>query len=320
VNSLAILQGRAVQRVAFGAEQLGGFEWGQLDIGEIESAVVEATRRGRVFVDTADCYGRGESERRLGNCLGEARSNVYLATKFGVRFDAEGRVFYDNGPDYAEAALEASLKRLGTAHVDLLQVHWPDKRTPLPLLFERLERMREAGRIRAYGVCNFPYSELLELPGQWPGFATFSGQFSMLQCAEHAIINEVCRRRRLTFLSWGSLGQGLLSGKYNQHSTFGPDDRRSRPAYHDFHGKRLARNLRVVERLNAMSAISGGHSSAQLAIRFVLEVLPSSIAIVGVKSRKQFNETASAAEIQLAPVVTTALNEAATAPECMPCG
>ena len=193
--------------------------------------------------------------------------------------------------------------------VDLFQLHWPDGRTPLPRVFERLERFREDGRIRWYGVSNVSPADIGELPEDWPGFATFSGQYSLVNRSHEAAIQALCVQRGLTFLSWGSLAQGLLSGKYSQNFSFGADDRRTRLNYTNFHGEKLQRNLVLVERLRSV-AKEIGVSPAQVAIRFVLTSLPNSIAIVGVKNERQFIENSEASSVSLNESTFAALQEA----------
>lgn len=280
--------GAPVGRVAFGAEQLGGYAWGKVDISAIEHAVAQAVKSGVTFFDTADCYGRGESEIRLGRELAGLRRHAFVATKFGVRFDQQNKVFYDNRPEYAERALEGSLERLGTDYVDLFQLHWPDGHTPLVDIFERLERLREDGRIRWYGVTNVPPATIDALSDQWPGFASFSAEYSLAHRNDAKLIRTLCVQRGLTFLSWGSLAQGLLSGKYDKYSIFDKEDRRASAKYAHFHGEKLVNNLTLVDKLHEIASSLGDVSPAQVAIRFVLEDIPHSIAIVGVKDLQQF--------------------------------
>lgn len=277
-------------RVGFGAEQLGGYQWGSVDIEAVERAVSCTVKRAPTFFDTADCYGRGESERRLGKVLSGCRSQAFVSTKFGVRFGDDGKVYYDNSPDYAERALEASLRRLNTDFVDLFQLHWPDGKTPLADVFDRMERMRDDGRIRFYGVSNVPLSEIAGLPDNWPGFATFSAQYSLAHRGREVEICEICESKGLVFLAWGSLAQGLLSGKYNHKAKFGPEDRRSNAHYKNFHGEKFERNLELVGKLKDMAGRIPGATPAQIAIRFVLEALQDSIAIVGVKNERQLED------------------------------
>lgn len=298
-----------VGRVAFGAEQLGGYAWGKVDVAAIEHAVAQAVKSGSTFFDTADCYGRGESEIRLGRVLSGLRRSAFIATKFGVCFDQQNKVFYDNRPEYAERALEASLERLGTDYVDLFQLHWPDGLTPLADVFERLERLREDGRIRWYGVTNVPPAIIDALPSDWPGFASFSAEYSLAHRNNSELIRNLCEQRGLTFLSWGSLAHGLLSGKYDKNYSFDREDRRASAKYAHFHGEKLERNLVLVNKLNEVASSIGDVSPAQVAIRFVLEDIPQSIAIVGVKTVDQFFANLRAQEMPFSQRLFAQLDE-----------
>src|SRR6516162_10250370 len=145
---------RAIRRLGFGCEQLGGYEWGRVDPGEVVAAVELAVAAGVTLFDTADCYARGESERRLGRALAPHRERITIATKFGVRFSDSGSVWYDSSPQWAREALDASCRRLGVETVDLLQMHHWDGVTPINALFDTLEQLREQRKIRWYGITN----------------------------------------------------------------------------------------------------------------------------------------------------------------------
>jgi aryl-alcohol dehydrogenase-like predicted oxidoreductase len=281
-----------VSRIAFGTEPLGGYEWGDVDPIEIERAIEMAFDHGVNLFDTADCYGHGESERRLGRILARKKGQAVIATKFGVRFDSENRAFYDNSVEYLEAALHGSLQRLGTDCIDLFQLHWPDGRTPLEAVFDRLDRLRTQGKIRAYGVTNVAPDALIAHAGR-PGLASFSLQYSLAHREHEAAIQKVCDKG-LVFLSWGSLGQGILSGRYAASHQWPENDRRRRAQYEHFHGEKLARNLTLVEQLREVARREGYASPAIGALRFILDKIPSSVAIVGVKSRAQIAQSAQA--------------------------
>ena len=126
--------GLHVPRLMLGAEALGGHDWGDLDVSEVERACSSAIELGLTFFDVADCYGLGLAEERLGRLVKSKRDQVVIATKFGVRVSG-GKTRYDTSPGYIADALEASLKRLGTDYIDLYQVHWPDGKTPLGEVF-----------------------------------------------------------------------------------------------------------------------------------------------------------------------------------------
>lgn len=299
-----------VARLAFGCEQLGGYQWGAVDPHEIALAVELALARGITLFDTADCYGRGESERRLGRILRGKRAQALIATKFGVRFAGSGSVYYDSTPQWAEQAAEQSLARLGVETIDLFQMHYWDGATPLEALFDRLERLRESGKIRWYGITNArPDPQLL---GQYPGLASFSLEFSLLQRSDESLVR-VLQDCGLTFLAHGSLAQGLLSGKYQSGARFSSDDRRARAAYRHFHGEQYRRNCRIVDEV-ARSAATLGATPVQVALAWILRRIPGSVAIVGIKSRAQLNDAVAALSLTLDEEVAATLDRISAVP------
>ncbi len=298
----------AIGRIAFGCEQLGGYQWGNVDPGEVQQAIEAAVSSGVMLFDTADCYGKGESERRLGRMLAPHRDRAFIATKFGVRFTAAGDVFYDASVEWARTALEASLRRLGTEQIDLLQLHYWDGKSSLPALFDWLERAREQGKIRAYGVTNC-VPDAIDA-GAYPGLASLSLEYSLV-CREHERAAQQCSRSGLTFIAYGSLGQGILSGKYRSGGQFGSDDRRSRPAYRNFHGARLQRNSAIVEVVAAQAAALGA-SPSQVALAWILHRIPRSVALVGIKRREQLQDALGAAQLSLSPEALATLEQASS--------
>jgi len=290
--------GRAVRRMAFGCEPLGGYNWGHVDNAAIEAAIETALNddpaKGAMIFDTADTYGPHLSEERLGRCLAGHRKGAVLATKFGVRL-SDGQAWYDTSPAYADQALDASLARLGTDYIDLYQLHWPDDTTPLPETLNALEGFRAEGRIRAYGVSNVAPKDLLPLLGDFPGLASFSLGYSLLDREAEAGISAVCGQG-LVFLAYGCLSQGLLSGKYKADTVFEGQDRRNNPKYHNFHGDQLVRNLKIVDELKVEAKRLESPVPA-LALAFVLEQLPRAIPLVGIKSTEQLMQNLMALSI-----------------------
>jgi aryl-alcohol dehydrogenase-like predicted oxidoreductase len=283
-----------VLRLGFGCEQLGGYNWGGVLVSEVASAVDEAIERGVNLFDTADCYGLGESERRLGALL-RARRGAIVATKFGVRVDAAGRVSYDSTPEWAARALDASLQRLQMDCVDLYQLHYWDGRTPLADTLDCLDRLRRAGKCRYFGVTNV---RAADLPASLPeGFVSLSLEYSLV--AREAEPDALAAGARgLSFLSYGTLAQGLLSGQYGPQHRFAADDRRSRSNYVHHHGARRERNSGIVAVLSEAAAALGA-SPVQIAIAWVLERLPHSIALVGIKRPVQLREALDALELSV---------------------
>lgn len=302
---------RLLARVGFGAEQLGGHAWGAVDPVECARAVREAVDCGITLFDTADCYGLGESERRLGTALSDVRGQIVVATKFGVRFDAAGRVFYDNSPVWIREAVRGSLSRLGLERIDLYQLHHRDRHTPLADALGTLEDLRREGLIATWGVSNVALRELRAAAARSP--ATFSLEFSLADRAREAEIRAgalsgfVC-------LTYGTLGQGVLTGKYGGRADLAPGDRRHLAALPNFHA-RLARNLRIVEVLRQVAAAQPGRSVPAVAIRWVVETLPCVVALVGVKSRAQLQDLVRALREPLDSIERAALDAVSAAPQ-----
>jgi myo-inositol catabolism protein IolS len=298
---------RLVSRLAFGCEQLGGYEWGQVEPQQVVTAIELAIAAGVTLFDTADCYGRGESEIRLGRALAQCRERLTLATKFGVRFTDSGSVWYDSSPQWAQAALEGSLRRLGTDWIDLLQMHYWDGVTPLNALFESLEILRQQQKIRWYGVSNYVPDSIDT--AAYPGLVSASLEYSLVERVSESVVRRLSDAG-LTFLAYGTLGQGILSGKYTRDVRFGGGDRRARPTYRNFHGERLVRNSRIV-RILTSQARELAATPSQLAIAWVLHKLPGSVAIVGIKRPEQLRDALGALRLQMPPATLAVLDAAA---------
>lgn len=274
-----------VSRLCMGGCPMGGYGWGEVQEEELIGAVHTALDQGINFFDTADTYGLGQSEKTLSKALGNKRKDVVIATKFGVRVE-NGKTRYDNSPAWIETALDASLQRLGTDYIDLYQVHYRDGVTPIDVVVETLERQKEKGKIRHYGLSNISKADMMELESHRGKFVSFQNEYS-LACRKHeADILELSEKMQMTPLTWGSLGQGILTGKYDANVTFGANDRRSREIYVNFHGEKLQKNLEIVDSMRNI-ARNYNKSVSAVAIRFILEHLPESVVICGMKRKVQ---------------------------------
>ena len=304
--------GLHVPRLMLGAEALGGHDWGDLDVSEVERACSSAIELGLTFFDVADCYGLGLAEERLGRLVKSKRDQVVIATKFGVRVSG-GKTRYDNSPGYMAEALEASLKRLGTDYIDLYQVHWPDGKTPLGEVFDALERHRTAGKIGAFGVSNLSLADTAREPLP-PHLASFSFEFSLANREHEAEIRQTLARAPLSFLAWGPLGQGVLSGKYARNTQFSADDRRSKPQWKNFHNNTLHKNLQIVDTMRTIAGELGDDALplTALAIAWNLHAVPGSVAIAGAKTVNQVAENARALELTLPPWAMERLDQVST--------
>ena len=281
-----------VSQLGFGCCPMGGYGWGVVSSMELERSVSMALDSGINLFDTADTYGFGESEKQLGKFLRGRRHEAIIATKFGVRSDSERKTFYDNSPAWIEIALEASLKRLNTDHIDLYQIHYFDGKTPFEDIINTLERKRNEGKVRYYGFSNVSCQaiEHYNLPKH---MISFQSEYSLANRRNEKDIREITAEKSLGFISWGSLGQGILSGKYNSGTKFSDDDRRSRQVYVNFHGEKLEQNLKIVEVMREISE-KKGRTLSQLAIRWIIDYLGFGVVLVGIKKQEQLADNMEA--------------------------
>lgn len=288
---------------------MGGYGWGNVQESELLDAISETLDKGVNFFDTADTYGLGQSERTLAKGLGERRKNVVIESKFGVRVGG-GKTVYDNSPEYIQTALEESLRRLNTDYIDIYTIHYRDGKTPIADVIGKLDELKAAGKIRHYGLSNIHGNEADELIPYAEKFVCCQDEFSLACRKNEADLFSLQSKLHVTPMTWGSLGQGILTGKYGADVKFGADDRRSREIYVNFHGEKLKQNLRIVEVLKKI-AENHGRTVAACAIRWILDTLPESVVIAGVKRPSQLDSNIEAMDWHLGIEEMKELNEVA---------
>lgn len=274
-----------VSRLCMGGCPMGGYGWGEVQEKELIEAVHVALDNGINFFDTADTYGLGQSEKTLGKALGARRKEVIIADKFGVRAGS-GATYYDNRPEYIIEALELSLKNLNTDYVDLYQVHYRDGATPLDKVIDTLETLKKQGKIRYYGLSNVHEAAFKELEPFIGKIVSVQDEYSLACRKNERDLMLLSTEFDVSPLTWGSLGQGVLTGKYDKNVVFQANDRRSKDVYVNFHGEKLIKNLNIVEGMKPIAEERGKPVSA-VAIRFILDWIPNSVALVGAKRPEQ---------------------------------
>jgi myo-inositol catabolism protein IolS len=287
--------GQYISRLAMGGSPISGHGWGKVDEAESIAAINRAVDLGVNCFDTADVYGLGYSERLLAAALGRKRHGVVIATKFGVRWGDNRKPWRDISPAYLRKALDDSLDRLQLDCIPLYYVHWPDGKTRIADTMAELVRCREEGKIRWIGLSNFTPQEVFEAASVTP-LQSLQVQFSLLDRFKGAELVPVARQLKATLVTWGSLAEGLLTGKYDAHSTFDSEDRRSR--YVNFQGEVFAKNLRCVENVRCM-AKTLGKTPAQLALRWLLDTPGVGCALFGAKRPSQIEENVLASDWRL---------------------
>ena len=274
-----------VSRFCMGGCPMGGHGWGNTNEQNFIDAIHLALDQGVNYFDTADTYGLGQSERTLAKGLGSRRKDVIIQSKFGVRA-GNGKTFYDNSPAYIREALEQTLSRLQTDYLDVYVMHYWDGKTPPAEIAGELLRLQKEGKIRYFGLSNVAEEKIPLWKPYRDTAVNVQYEFS-LACRKHEDQIVACREQLgVTPLTWGSLGQGILTGKYDENAVFSADDRRSREIYINFHGEKLKKNLEIVAQLKK-AAQNHGVSVAACAIRFILDHLEDSVVIAGVKSPEQ---------------------------------
>lgn len=289
-----------VSRFCMGGCPMGGYGWGDVQEKELIDAIHTALDEGVNFFDTSDTYGLGQSEITLGKGLGNHREDVVIASKFGVRVTPNGTV-YDNSPDYIQEALENSLKRLGTDYVDIYIIHYRDEKTPISDVVGKLIELRNAGKIRYFGLSNIYEETMDEIRPYKDLFVSCQNEYSLATRKYEKDLLLQASELGVSPTTWGSLGQGILTGKYTrENAVFEKNDRRSRDIYVNFHGETLEKNLQIVDVLKEIAAYHG-KSVPACAIRYILDYIPDSVVLAGVKRPSQLISNLEAMGWNLSP-------------------
>ena len=259
---------------------------------------------GGNFIDTADTYIDGESERTLAPWLADHRDEVVVATK--VRFAVSDPGGEGLAPDRIRAACDASLTRLGIDVIDLYQVHAPDPSVPLEETLEALDGLVRAGKVRAIGASNYPawllaWAVALQDRNGWAPFVSLQPQYSLVERSIEVEILPFCRAAGLGVLPWGPLGAGFLTGKYSRDSE-PPAGSRMAEATDDLeearHRRAIERNFAVVDEAEAIAAERGATVS-QVAIAWLLGEPGVVAPIVGPRTFEQLEDLLGAADLRL---------------------
>ncbi len=280
--------GIKISKIGLGTWQFGASYWGwgkDLNEGTAISILEEAVKLGVNFIDTAEVYGWGRSERVIGKALKQLdREEIVLATKIlPLRLTARGII----------KALRGSLRRLGTNYIDLYQIHWPNPLFPLKKAMRALEREVDEGRVRAIGVSNFSLRLMEEARSYLSRQDIASNQieYNLLKKKAEEIIDH-CQREGITVIAYSPLAQGLLTGKYGPGNM--PRGLQRRLTIWYLYGRV---DWSVVERLKDLAGKIGA-TPAQLALAWVI-AKERVIAIPGAKSVDQLRNNVGAANISL---------------------
>jgi aryl-alcohol dehydrogenase-like predicted oxidoreductase len=271
-----------VSRVGLGCNNFGR----RLDLEGTRAVVEAALAEGINFIDTADIYGGGNSERFLGEVLKGQRDQVVLATKFGMGEGGRG------SRDYVRQAIAASLERLATDYVDLYYYHQPDGVTPIAETILAMLELVDEGTVRAIGVSNFTVEQLDEAVKAGP-VAALQNRYNLLERGAEEDVLPRCRELGVSFIPYFPLASGLLTGKYRRGEP--------PPAGSRLESRRAALSDEAFDRVERLEefASARGRTLLELAIAGLASQPAVASVIAGATTPEQVRENAAAADWEL---------------------
>lgn len=289
-----------ISSVGFGAWGIGGDAWGQTDDRSSLDALRQALDLGVNFIDTADVYGDGHSERLIAQVLKERRERVIVATKAGRRLNPHVAAGFTRAN--LTGFVERSLRNLETDTLDLLQLHCPPSEVyDMPEVFAILDDLVQAGKLRYYGVSVERVDEALKAI-TYPNVQSVQIIFNMFRLKPAEEFFAAARERQVGILARVPLASGLLTGKLHADTSFAQSDHRNYNRHGEafdqgetFSGVEYATGLQAVEELRAL--VPEGATLAQFALRWILMFPEVTTTIPGAKTPAQAAENAQAAQL-----------------------
>ncbi len=306
--------GPMVSAIGYGAMGLEGY-YGTTDEKNAVEVIQQAIDTGCSFIDTADAYGNGHNEQLVSRAMAERRNKTFLATKFGIVFEPNeagtdlptgwGFSLKINGsPKYVKRALENSLKRLDTSHIDLWYAHYPDPSIPIEETVGAMAEAVNEGKVRYIGLSNVNADQVRRANGVHP-IAAVQYEYSLWRREAETELLPTLRELGIALVPWSPLGSGFLTGTVDVLAS--EDFRNNNPRYQ---GENFAENKQRFSPLMKL-ADEYGITAAQLSLAWLLHQGDDIIPIPGTRNIERVIENRKAVEVDLSTETVKKISEIA---------
>jgi aryl-alcohol dehydrogenase-like predicted oxidoreductase len=287
--------GPEVSAIGLGCMGMSAF-YGGADEAQSISVIHRALDLGVTLFDTAEMYGPHTNEALVGKALKDRRDQAFIATKFGINYNADrSRLLTDGSPANVRRAIEGSLKRLGVDHVDLYYLHRVDPDTPIEATVGAMAELVKEGKVRFLGLSEAAPDTLRKAHATHP-ITALQTEYSLWSREPEDELFAVTRELGVGFVPYSPLGRGFLSGEIKSVDDLDADDfRRSNPR---FMGENFQKNLDLVEAVKAIAA-DKGVTVAQLALAWVLAQGDDLIPIPGTRRIATLEQNVAANDLVL---------------------
>ena len=289
--------GPEVSAIGLGCMGMSAF-YGGADEAQSISVIHRALDLGITLLDTAEMYGPHTNEVLVGNALKDRRDQAFIATKFGINYNADRtRLLTDGSPANVRHAIEGSLRRLGVDHVDLYYLHRVDPDTPIEDTVGAMAELVKEGKVRFLGLSEAAPDTLRKAHATHP-ITALQTEYSLWSREPEDELFAVVRELGIGFVPYSPLGRGFLSGDIKSIDDLDADDfRRTNPR---FMGENFQKNLDLVEAVKAIAS-DKGITAAQLALAWVLAQGEDLIPIPGTRRIATLEQNAAAVDVGLTP-------------------
>ena len=284
-----------ISAISLGTWGIGGSGWGNTDYSQCEKAVKTMLELGVNLIDTAPAYNDGMAERFIGDVIFGNREELFLVTKTGTSYK-NGKYIRDNSAKAIRKQCEESLRYLKTDYIDLYLVHWPDSNVPMEDTFSELLKLKDEKKIKHIGVSNFSLDEL-KMAEKFAEIEVIQEQYSLVYRNNQTKI-QYAHEKGIGVMTYGSLGAGILSGKFKDKPKFESGDMRS-GFYHFFEDPQFSRIQSLLKEMSNIAQGKAGVSASQVALNWNIQKEFVDTAIVGVRSVEHAIENCNASDFEL---------------------